>query len=121
MMNEYEFENYLKKSLSNSISSQNPSNEVKNKARKLSPSYFNDLKEKLLMKYEDKSLKDVMDCRSCRTSYGDVLKITKKEKINFNTHHHHLLPFAEELYRGHRRRGEITDREISLKKFGISW
>lgn len=84
MMNEYEFENYLKKSLSNSISSQNPSNEVKNKARKLSPSYFNDLKEKLLMKYEDKSLKDVMDCRSCRTSYGDVLKITKKEKINFN-------------------------------------
>ena len=36
------------------------------------------------MQYQDKSLWDVMDCKECSTSFGDVLKITKKEKINFN-------------------------------------
>lgn len=84
MMHDDNFENYLQKVLANSISSDNPSQEAKNKARKLSPSYYKDLKEKLLIKYEGKSLKEVMDCKRCSTSYGDVLKITKKEKINFN-------------------------------------
>lgn len=78
------FESYLEKVLSNSISSQNPSEDAKNRARKLSSSYYSDLKEKLLIEYEDKSLNDVMDCSKCSTSYGDVLKITKKEKVNFN-------------------------------------
>lgn len=78
------FENYLKNVLSNSISSSNPSKEAKDKARKLSPSYFNDLKEDLLIRYDNKSLSDVMDCKKCSTSYGDVLKITTKEKIDFN-------------------------------------
>ena len=84
MKQDYDFENYLRKALSNSISSSNPSDEAKNKARKLSSSYYDYLKEKLLMDYEDKSLKDVMDCKECSTSFGDVLKITKKEKIDFS-------------------------------------
>ncbi len=83
MMQDYNFEEYLRKALSDSISSQNPSETAKNKARKLSPSYYQDLKEKLLIEYDDKSLKDVMDCRISKTSFGDVLKITKKERINF--------------------------------------
>lgn len=78
------FEEYLKEMLSNSISSQNPSEEAKAKARKLSPSYFSDLKEKLLIEYEGKGLSDVMDCKTCSGSFGEVLKITTKEKINFN-------------------------------------
>ena len=84
MMHDYNFEEYLRKTLSNSISSQNPSETAKNKARKLSPSYYQDLKEKLLIEYDKKSLKDVMDCKISKTSFGDVLKITKKERIDFN-------------------------------------
>jgi hypothetical protein len=83
MSHDYGFEEYLKKALSNSISSQNPSDEAKNKARKLSGLYYNDLKESLLKEYENKSLKDVMDCKICSGSYGEVLKISKKERINF--------------------------------------
>lgn len=84
MTPDYNFEEYLRKTLSNSISSQNPSENAKKKARKLSPSYYADLKEKLLIEYEDKSLKEVMDCKLVETSYGNVLKITKKEKISFD-------------------------------------
>lgn len=83
MQDDY-FEEYLQKVLSNSISSQNPSEKAKEKARKLSPSYYADLKEKLLIEYENKKLSDVMDCKICSNSFGDVLKITTKEKINFN-------------------------------------
>lgn len=83
-MQDNNFEEYLKKTLSNSISSRNPSEDAKNKARKKSPSYYSDLKEKLLIEYENKSLKDVMECKISSTSYGDVLKITNKEKINFD-------------------------------------
>ena len=83
MNEDYNFEEYLRKALSNSISSQNPSENAKNKARKLSPSYYEDLKEKLIDKYQNKSLNDVMDCKAVSTSFGEVLKITKKEKIDF--------------------------------------
>ena len=83
MIEDYPFEQYLKKALSESIGSQNPSEKAKNKARKMSASYYDDLKEKLLVKYENKSLNDVMDCKISDNSYGDVLKITKKEKIDF--------------------------------------
>ena len=84
MAQDYNFEEYLKRALSNSISSQNPSENAKNNARKLSPSYYDDLKEKLLNQYDNKSLKEVMYCKVCSSSFGDVLRITKKEKIDFN-------------------------------------
>ena len=84
MTYDYEFEDYLRKALSNSITSSNPCEKAKQKARKLSSSYYQDLKEKLLIQYENKSLEDIMDCKTCSTSFGDVLKITTKEKINFN-------------------------------------
>ena len=84
MTQDYDFEQYLKNALSSSISSQNPSEDAKQKARKLSPSYFEDLKEKLLYQYKNKSLKDVMDCKVESNSFGEVLRITKKEKIDFN-------------------------------------
>ena len=84
MTYDYEFEEYLRKALSNSISSSNPSENAKQKARRLSSSYFAHLKEKLLIKYENKSLEDVMDCKVCSNSFGEVLKITTKERINFH-------------------------------------
>ena len=83
MMQDYNFEEYLRKTLSNSISSQNPSEDAKTKARKLSPSYYEDLKERLLIEYENTSLDDIMDCRIAKSSFGDVLKITKRERIDF--------------------------------------
>ncbi len=84
MTYDYNFEEYLRNALSNSISSSNPSESTKQKARKLSSHYYDDLKEKLLIEYDNKSLSDVMDCRISKTSFGDALKITKKEKINFD-------------------------------------
>lgn len=84
MTYDYNFEEYLRNALSNSISSSNPSESTKQKARKLSGQYYEFLKEKLLIDYDNKSLNDVMDCRISKTSFGDALKITKKEKINFD-------------------------------------
>ena len=84
MTHDDNFENYLEKMLANSISSMNPSDEAKSKARKLSPSYFSDLKEQLLIKYDGKHLKYVMDCKVESNSFGECLKITTREKVNFN-------------------------------------
>jgi len=83
-MTEYdEHELYLKRVLSNSISSQNPSEDTKKKARKLSSSYFQDYKENLLNKYRGKKLRDIDNSCVVSTSFGDTLKITEKEKIDF--------------------------------------
>ena len=84
MTQDYYFEEYLKKALSNSISSSNPSENAKSKARKLSPSYYEDLKQKLLIKYNEMKLEDIMDCNIVNTSCGDALKITTRQKFNFN-------------------------------------
>lgn len=78
-MNGYsEHEQYLKNALLDLNCSTS-----KQKEKKLSPHYFEDLKEDLLVRYADKSLKEVMNCSTCRTSFGDALKITTKEKIDF--------------------------------------
>ena len=84
MKQDYDFSEYLRKALLNSQGSMSPADDVVIKSKKLSSSYYSDLKEKLLEKYKDKALPDLMDCKKCSTEYGDVLKITKKEKINFN-------------------------------------
>ena len=84
MTYDYQFEDYLRKVLSNSISSANPSEEAKQKARKKSSLYFEDLKQRLLKDYENKSLSDIMNCEICSNSCGDVLKITTRQKVNFN-------------------------------------
>lgn len=79
-----EHEMYLKKVLSNSIGSLNPSEDAKNKARKLSSSYFEDYKQKLLNEYEGKKLFDIDNSEVITTSFGDTLKIIETEKIDFN-------------------------------------
>ncbi len=84
MTNYDEHEMYLKRVLSNSIGSQNPSEDTKKNARKLSYSYFQDYKEKLLNDYEGKKLKDIANTNVVSTSCGDALKITEKEKVNFD-------------------------------------
>ena len=82
MYNE-EQENYYQKMLANSISSANPCDEAKRKARLLSPSYYEDLKEQLLIKYDGKKLTDIRNASVVSTDYGDTLKITTTEKIDF--------------------------------------
>ena len=84
MTEDYFMEEYLRNALSDSIRSSNSTDHVERKERRLSSSYYKDLKEKLLIKYENKSLDDVMDCKIKNTSCGDALKITTKEKISFN-------------------------------------
>ena len=78
-----EHEEYLRRVLSNSIGSQNPSEKTKKKARKLSYSYFQDYKEKLLSDYDGKTFRDIDNAKVISTSFGDTLKITEREKISF--------------------------------------
>lgn len=80
-----EHERYLLEAiLSNSISSDNPSKEAKEKARKKSPSYFKALMENLLVKYENKKLLDIKGSKIIDTDAGETLSVVKSEKINFN-------------------------------------
>ncbi|WP_367270532.1 ribonuclease H-like domain-containing protein [uncultured Methanobrevibacter sp.] len=83
MMYNEEQENYYQKMLANSISSANPCDEAKRKARLLSPSYYEDLKEQLLIKYDGKKLTDIRNASVVSTDHGDTLKITTTEKIDF--------------------------------------
>lgn len=85
-----EHESYLKKVLSNSIGSLNPSEDAKKEARKYSSSYFNDYKQKLLNEYEGKNLMDIDNSEIISTSFGDTLKITQKEKISFDIYDNHF-------------------------------
>ena len=79
-----EHEKYLERMLANSIASENPSEDAKKRARKLSNSYFEDYKEQLLMEYEGKKLTDIKNSKVISTDSGETLKITEKEKIDFN-------------------------------------
>ena len=79
-----EHENYLLKAiLSHSITSENPSEEAKEEARMISPSYFTQLKHSLLNEYEGQSLTDIKGSEVVSTDYGDTLRIVQKEKIDF--------------------------------------
>ena len=76
-------ENYYQKILANSISSMYPSEEAKQRAREKSPLYFEDLKQKLLVEFEGKKLTDIKNSKIISTDFGDTLKITTKERIDF--------------------------------------
>lgn len=79
-----EHELYLRKVLSNSIGSLNPSEDAKKEARKYSSSYFNDYKQRLLNEYEGKRLMDIDNSEVISTSFGDTLRITQREEIDFD-------------------------------------
>lgn len=76
-----EHENYLFKSiLKDSPGSQCFSfDEYKN----ISPSYFENLKQKLLIEYEGRKLTDIEGSNVIDTAYGETLSIVQKEKIDF--------------------------------------
>lgn len=78
-----EHEKYLKSILSKSLSSANPSNETKAKAMKESPSYFMEFKNELLSKYAGKKETDIPGSEIIENKYGECLKVTYKEKIDF--------------------------------------
>ena len=78
-----EHEMYLRRVLSNSIGSMNPSEEAKKTARKFSNSYYMDYKQKLLNDYADMTLDDIENSEIISTSLGDTLKIAESEKIKF--------------------------------------
>ena len=80
-MQDLEHENYILNSiLKSSPSSENFSFE---EYRKVSPAYYADLKEQLLLKYQDMKLTDIKGSKVISTPYGDTLKIVQKEKIDF--------------------------------------
>ncbi|MBE6506019.1 MAG: exonuclease [Methanobrevibacter millerae] len=81
MMQDLEHENYILNSiLKSSPSSENFSFE---EYRKVSPAYYENLKEQLLLKYQDMKLTDIKGSKVISTPYGDTLEIVQKEKIDF--------------------------------------
>ena len=79
-----EHEAYLEKILANSLSSANPSKETYERARKDSFTYFNNLKFGLMHKYKDWDLLDIEGSKVIENIYGETLKITRKQKIDFH-------------------------------------
>ena len=79
-----EHEAYLERILSNSLSSANPSKETYQRAQKDSFTYYNDLKFGLMHKYNDWDLLDIEGSKVIENIYGETLKITRKEKIDFS-------------------------------------
>lgn len=81
-MQDYEHENYLLKSiLANSPTSEAYFND---ESRITSKNYYMDLKEKLLMDYQNKKFKDIKGSKIINTQYGETLEIVNSEKIDFN-------------------------------------
>ena len=79
-----EHESYLEKILSNSLSSANPSEERYERAQKDSFSYYNNLKLALMNKYKDCTLFDIKGSKVIENIYGETLKISRKERIDFS-------------------------------------
>ena len=77
-------EELLNSILSHSLSSENPSKKTIKKASATSPSFFNEYKNDLLIKYQDTSFEDFKNISTIENSQGEVIKITNKEKCNFN-------------------------------------
>ena len=82
-----EHEAYLEKILSNSLSSANPSKEAYERGRLDSLTYFNNLKFGLMHKYKDWNFLDIEGSKVIENIYGETLKITRKEKIDFSENH----------------------------------
>ncbi len=113
-MKDYNFEQYLKNAL---LNSQKPSEDVKIKQKKLSSKYYDNFKQKLLIKYDSKSLKDVLDCEISSSSFGDVLKITKKQKINFDLKDNHFKQQMNCNLKLLPKIGPITERNLKGKGY----
>lgn len=79
-----EHEAYLKRIISNSSSSDNSSKETYERPQKDSLNYFNDLKFGLMHKYKDWDLLDLEGSEVIENIYGETLKITRKERIDFH-------------------------------------
>ena len=79
-----EHEAYLEKILSNSLSSANPSKETYERGLKDSFTYYNNLKFGLMHKYKDWDLLDIEGSKVIENIYGETLKITRKQRIDFH-------------------------------------
>lgn len=79
-----EHEAYLERILSNSLTSANPSKEAFERAKKESPTYFNNLKMALMKKYKEWDLMDIEGSKVIENIYGKTLKITRRQEIDFS-------------------------------------
>ena len=85
MMKNEEHERYLKEViLAKYLSSNYTSENNHKKSLKKSSLYFETYKENLLEKYEGKTLLDIEGAKHYENSSGETIKITIKEKIDFN-------------------------------------
>ena len=79
-----EHEDYLRRMISNSSSPKSPSNDTIEKIPKNSLNYYNDLKFGLMNKYKDWDFLDIEGSKKIENIYGETLKITRRQKIDFS-------------------------------------
>ena len=79
-----EHEAYLEKMLLDSLSSSKPSEERPKKTGIDSYTYFNNFKLGLMNKYKDWDFLDIEGSKVIENIYGETLKITRREKIDFS-------------------------------------
>lgn len=117
MIHDYKMEEYFREVLSGSTNSSNQLKDAKSNKRSFSHSYFEDYKKKLIIEYKDKSLSDVMDCKLSKTSFGDALKITTKEKIDFSIEDNDFMSQINDNIKLLPRIGPKTEQNLKCKGF----
>ena len=110
MMKNNKNDEFLKAMLSNSLGS-------KNYASDIDYGYFMNLKKDLLEKYEGKSLQNIDGAMKIDTDYGEVLKVTASEKVDFKFNE---CDFKNSLYNNLKLISGIgPNKEIILKNNGF--
>ena len=115
-----EHEAYLERILSNSLTSANPSKEAFERAKKESPFYFNNLKMALMNKYKDWDLMDIEGSKVIENIYGETLKITRKQKIDFSLENKEESVKNELLSNFKLIPGVGFEKEMKLKRNGYN-
>jgi len=101
---------FLKKILSNSLGS-------KSYVSDIDYGYFNNLKNDLLKRYDGKSLQNIDGAMKIETDYGETLKVTSSEKVDFEFEE---CDFKNSLYNNLKLIPGIgPNKEITLKNNGF--
>lgn len=113
-----EHEAYLERILSNSVTSANPSKEAFERGKKESSFYFNNLKMALMNKYKDWDFMDIEGSKVIENIYGETLKITRRQEIDFSLENKEESIKKELLSNFKLIPGIGLEKEMKLKRNG---
>lgn len=116
-MSREQHEAYLRSVLSKSLSSENPSNETLEFAYKNSEYYVMEFKNQLLNQYQGKTLSDIEGSEIIENKYGECLKVTYKERIDFELKKSNIKKDMASDLKILDGIGEGTERKLKEKGF----